>query len=221
MIQYRRLSNQAEMEARAMNDIKGLVPEIYYDMIARVAAGVPLVAILVSPTIAELEKMSNAASFILLIGLGYIAGHLLTTVSSAWNMIIWRTAIIKFVESAFSLKFKFTEGGPLSVFDVMYQRIDWATNESPNSGAILKKMDAGATLSDSLLSGWIFILIYQWCGGVIRWPWGLNYWHPGILLLVTAILILTVGMRRVTFIVRQDRILQQLSYPYEDPAISR
>ncbi|HYE27856.1 MAG TPA: CDP-alcohol phosphatidyltransferase family protein [Allosphingosinicella sp.] len=64
-----------------MDDVKGLVPEIYYDMIARIAAGVPFVAILISPNFAEIERVSNFKSFALLFGLGYIAGHLLTTVS--------------------------------------------------------------------------------------------------------------------------------------------
>jgi hypothetical protein len=199
-----------------MDSVKGLVPEIYYDMIARVGAGVPLVAIFFSPSLDELQRISNAVSFILLIGLGYIAGHLLPTVSVVLNLMFWNPWVIRRFQVWFGLglEYKFTSFSTMRVFDVIYQRIDWAANKDANAGAIMKKMEAGAALSDNLLSGWLVILSYQAFGGIRRWPVGLQ-WNCSIIALVTFVLVASVYIRRWALIIRQDRLLELLGYPKE------
>jgi hypothetical protein len=195
-----------------MDSIKGLIPEIYYDMIARVAAGVPLVAILFSPSFEDVERVSNAATFILLLGFGYIAGHVLTAISTALNLVLWNPIFVRIVQNKAKLRFRFENYNTMRVFDVIYQRIDWAAQKDANSGAIMKKMEAGAALSDNLLSGWLVILAHQTFGGVLQWSIGLQSWNLSIMALVTGVLILSVYVRRGALIVRQDRLLDLLGY---------
>lgn len=192
-----------------MDGIRGLVPEIYYDMIARVAAGVPLVAILFAPPPDQMDTVSNAASFLLLLGFGYIAGHLLTTISFFLNLLFWNRWILGPVKRRLGLKQEIEPDNPLRVFDEVYHRIDRAAKADPNAGAIMKKMEAGATLSDNLLSGWLIILVYQWWGGQIQWLIDPS-WRPWAAAAVTLGLIATAGIRRAAFIVRQDGLLSAL-----------
>jgi hypothetical protein len=196
-----------------MDNLKGLIPEIYYDMIARVAAGVPFVAILVSPPLGSLEKYSNTASFILLIGIGYIAGHLLTTISVGLNLILWCWPILDRIQRCARLIRPFTRQPTLQVFDLAYQRIDWAAGQDASAGAILKKMEAGAGLSDNLLSGWLTLVLYRTLGGRIGWAIDLGCWNWPILILVSLVLICSVYTRRAAFIIREDRIVHRLDKP--------
>lgn len=192
-----------------MDSIRGLVPEIYYDMIARVAAGVPLIAILFTPPLDRLESVSNAASFVLLLGFGYIAGHLLTTISVFLNLVFWNPWILRRVKRRLGLKREIEPDNPLRAFDEVYHRIDRAAKADANAGAIMKKMEAGATLSDNLLSGWLVILSYQLLGGRVEWLID-AMWRPWAALAVTLGLIATAYVRRVAFIVRQDSLLSAL-----------
>ena len=192
-----------------MDSIRGLIPEIYYDMIARVAAGVPLVAILFAPPLDRLESVSNAASFVLLLGFGYIAGHLLTTISVFLNLVLWNRRILRPVKRRLRLKHEITPDNPLRAFDEVYHRIDRAAKADASAGAIMKKMEAGATLSDNLLSGWLIILLYQQVGGRVEWLIDAG-WRPWVALAVTLGLLATCYVRRVAFIVRQDSLLSSL-----------
>lgn len=195
--------------AQFMDSIRGLVPEIYYDMIARVAAGVPLVAILFAPPPGQMDRVSNASSFILLLGFGYIAGHLLTTVSFFLNLFLWNPWILRPLKRWLALKHEIRPDNPLRAFNEIYDRIDRTAKVDPNAGAIMKKMEAGATLSDSLLSGWLIIQFYQLFGGRVQWMIDAR-WHPWVATAVTLGLIATVYVRRVAFIVRQDSLLSAL-----------
>lgn len=196
-----------------MDNLKGLIPEIYYDMIARVAAGVPFVAILVSPSLDQLEKYSNAASFILLFGLGYIAGHVLATISTALNLIVWSPWLIRLGQKWMGLTHTFQSNRTLQVFDVVYQRLDWAAQKNDNAGAILKKMEAGAALSDNLLSGWLVLMTYRFLGGTIGWAMSLEGWGWGAAWLIAVVLLASVWVRRGAFMVRQDRLIELLDNP--------
>jgi hypothetical protein len=204
-----------------MDSIKGLVPEIYYDMIARIAAGVPLVAVIVSPHLDKLDTFSNTASFVLLIGLGYVAGHLLTTVSFVLNMILWNPLFLRLARYLVDLRYDFRSNWTIPVFDVVYQRIDWAAKRDATAGAILKKMEAGAALSDNLLSAWLIVLLYRWFGGSIGWAVNLGGWSTPALWLVTLVLVASVYSRRGAFIVRQDRLLHQLHDPNQTVGVPR
>lgn len=192
-----------------MDSIRGLIPEIYYDMIARVAAGVPLVAILFAPPPDQLERVSNAASFVLLLGLGYIAGHLLTTISFLLNLVIWCPWVLRRVKHRLNLKHEIISDNPVRAFEEVYRRIDKVAKADPNAGAIMKKMEAGATLSESLLSGWLIILLYQLFGGRVYWSIDAG-WYGWVAGAVTVGLIMTAYLRRGAFIVRQDGLLSAL-----------
>lgn len=193
-----------------MDDVKGLVPEIYYDMIARIAAGVPFVAILISPNLSEIERVSNFKSFALVFGLGYIAGHLLATVSVVVNQVLWNPVLLQLTLRLANLKHGFKSHWPLRVLDESYERVDNAARVDKSAGAIMKKMEAGAALSDNLLSGWIIILICRELSGNVSWLSGLGSWRSIEIISITLLLVISVYVRRAAFIVRQDRLISQL-----------
>src|SRR5947207_15338613 len=66
----------------------GLVPEIYYDVIARLCAGAPFIAI-VFWAYPAVRALPAVAFGVLAIFGSYLAGHLLAAVSAIWNPLLW------------------------------------------------------------------------------------------------------------------------------------
>jgi hypothetical protein len=197
----------------ATDDLTGLIPEIYYDLIARVAAGVSVLVFIISPTWEHIENSANMTTFIALLGLGYVVGHLLTTVSIMLNGLIWNRYVLYFAKKIIPLNYNFEMNSARKIFDKIYTRIDWVARQDKSGGAILKKMEAGAALTDSLLSGWVVVLIYSGFTGQIGWGMGFDNTRNWLLItLVTALLLLSVPIRRALLIIRQDRILHILKY---------
>ena len=198
------------------DDISGLIPEIYYDVIARIAAGISVLVFIISPTWEHIEKSASFTSFIALLGLGYIVGHLLTTVSFLFNCILWNHIFVGILGRFVRLNYDFHTKSMGRIFDKVYTRIDWVSMKDKSGGAILKKMEAGAALTDSLFSGWIIILIYSWLTGQVGWGVGFRN-NPScmLIILVTVLLFVSVPIRRAIFIIRQDRILYLLKYDPE------
>jgi hypothetical protein len=197
------------------NDISGLVPEIYYDLIARVAAGVTVIAVIISPSWSDLQQLNTVTIFIVLLGAGYVVGHLLTTVSVPLNAIFWMprsmTVAKKFIPD---LKYDFGSISAGEIFAEIYARIDWVSKRDRSGGTLLKKMEAGAALTDSLLAGWVVAGICRLFTNAVPWGWGFgNFYEDIIFGLVTFSLLFSVPIRRLVFIVRQDRILDLLDYP--------
>lgn len=76
------------------DDVSGLVPELYYDLIARISPGVLFILVVSTPYYNSIKQsgsfnLTDFTSLVLLVGLGYLAGHMLTTVSVILNAVIW------------------------------------------------------------------------------------------------------------------------------------
>src|SRR5579862_2372823 len=95
--QSRHLATKFRPKEKSMADDSGpllsvgqLVPGVYYDLIARVCAGVPFLVLLLWEDRYSLKDLAPNAwvGFLLLMGAGYLAGLLLTPVSVLWNIVI-------------------------------------------------------------------------------------------------------------------------------------
>jgi hypothetical protein len=204
-------------EALSRDGVRGLIPEIYYDLIARVASGVPFVVAFGSQFISkpeDLEKLVNPTSFLILTGLGFVAGHLLTTISYAVNHVILCPCIVRWLLKRIKLQFSFRSFIFLEIFEEVYEHIDWATKTDPTSGTLLKKMEAGAALTDNLLSTWLILGVCLACGG--QFPWWVSEFdlasQVAIYFIIGVVLAASVLVRRASLIFRQDRILKILGY---------
>ncbi|SRR5258707_13633476 len=183
----------------------GLVPEIYYDVIARLCAGVPFVALTLwyYPSLRILPPIALgiAASF----G-SYLIGHLLATVSALWNLLIWNPAVLRRVIPKLHLSTPLATTSVVAAFGEVYKHIDYVANHDSNAGAILKKMEASAQLSDNLFSGFVLIAMVRWITG--PQPSRTDVFAA---LMLTAALLLTVVLRRLILLGRQDMLFSILS----------
>jgi hypothetical protein len=208
----------AEEKPVASDKISGLIPEIYYDLIARVTAGTPLLLMLLAPSWENLAKVANITSFITLLGLGYLAGHFLATISVVLNVIIWNPLLLPNVRKLLTLNYEFPSNSASQILDKVYLRIDWVAMKDQSGGAILKKMEAGSALTDNLFSAWIVIWSYYELGGHLGW--NLDFGRTNnilIIAVVTVLLFISVIVRRVILVARQDGILRLLNY---DPSLT-
>lgn len=192
------------------DDLSGLVPEIYYDLIARVSAGVCVLVMMVSPTWDQIGKFANLTAFIALLGFGYVVGHLLTTVSFFVNAFLWNPISLWGAKKVVRLNYSFKSNSARDVFDKIYTRIDWVAKKDKSGGAILKKMEAGAALTDSLFSGWLVLWACSYFFGGVGW--GIGFGDKKIIGVVTVLLGVSVLIRRFLLVVREDRILRLLDY---------
>jgi len=178
----------------------GLVPEIYYDVIARLCAGAPFVALAFWSY--PPARVLSAIEVGLISAFGsYLIGHLLAAVSSVWNLLLWNSVFLKIFIKPLHLTNSFSSDSPRSVFNELYCRIDYISSRDSNGGAILKKMEAGSQLSDNLLSGFLVLVVSRcvYAGGLTPSE-AAAAWLLGIVLLVSVIL------RRTILIGRQDSL---------------
>jgi hypothetical protein len=183
----------------------GLVPEIYYDVIARLCAGVPFVALTLwyYPSLRILPSIALAVA----VAFGsYLIGHLLATVSALWNLLLWNPRFLRFVIPKLHLSNPFPTTSFVAAFNEVYKRIDYVANRDSNAGALLKKMEAGAQLSDNLFSGFVVVVVTKWIMG----PQPCQM-HVVAAILLTAVLLTTVIVRRIILIGRQDMLFSILS----------
>lgn len=182
----------------------GLVPEVYYDVIARFCAGAPFVSYLVWRT--KLLEVLDAVKLGVLLVLGsYLLGHLLSTVSAILNVIIWRPWFLKWIVGRMPLDNPFADDSFRAGFHELYKRIDSIGKRDANGGTLLKKMEAGAALSDNLLSGlMLFAAAKVYSDG---WP---SWRVLGALGVLGIILVVTVVLRRMVLIGRQDTLWSSL-----------
>jgi len=184
------------------------VPEIYYDLIARICSGTPFVLALIwiYGWYASFLKGIDTLLLILLIGgAGYVAGHLLTTISAIWNGFVWRKWMVNRLCRGLDLYNPFPSGSLARGFLNIYKRIDLIAKHDKTGGAVLKKMEAGAAMTDNLLSGYLVLLgLSASTKGWKTIPLG---WS-GFLL---ALLIASVVLRRALLVARQDALLSNLN----------
>jgi hypothetical protein len=182
----------------------GLVPEIYYDVIARLCAGAPFVALALwyYPSIRVLPPvgLAIAAAF----G-SYLVGHLLATVSAVWNPLLWNRWFLGWWARRLHLVNAFGKTSPVASFHEIYRRIDHIASRDANGGAILKKMEAGAQLSDNLFSGYLVIVVANYVIGK-----QLTRLEVVATVSLGLLLLLTVILRRLILIGRQDSLFSVL-----------
>ena len=190
----------------------GLVPEIYYDVIARLCAGAPFVAIAfwAYPGIRSLPAV--ALGVVAIFG-SYLAGHLLAAVSAVWNPLLWNRWFLGKIIAKLHLQNRFTSEAPRLIFNELYCRIDYISSRDSNGGAILKKMEAGSQLSDNLLSGFLLVVAVRAVhfGGLQA---NEGWWAAGL----AVILLASVMLRRLILLGRQDSLYTLLRTNVATPA---
>lgn len=194
----------------AQNTMSGLVPEIYYDLIARVAAGVPLVLIAISQDITPIGatnlNLSNWTVFMLVLGVGYLVGHFLTTISTAINGVICWPALV-LVKKLNLLHYDFRSLAPWQVIRGVYQQIDLVASKDGSGGTVLKKMEASCALTDNLFSGWLLLLVYGEFVGSIKVLCNLGPWH---VIMISSFLVISMWLRRMILFARLEGFLSRL-----------
>lgn len=183
----------------------GLVPEVYYDVIARLCAGAPFVAYIAWRNEA-LEDLDVVKLGVLLVLGSYLLGHLLSTVSAALNVIIWRPRFLKWIVGRMPLDNPFSDQSFRTGFHELYKRIDAIGKRDANGGTLLKKMEAGAALSDNLLSGFMLFTAAKFYSDGLPSGRGLVAVSG-----FAAVLVVTVVLRRMVLIGRQDTLWSSLA----------
>jgi hypothetical protein len=131
-------------ETGALESLGKVIPSIYYDLIARVCAGVPFLIVLLwqyRETFGEITW----AKLTLLIGAGYVVGLVLTSLSIIWSPVNFvLMAILKI---------------PLNNWRHGLVRNDEIVAKDKEAGATLAKMQAEATLCQNLVDGLLMLII--------------------------------------------------------------
>ncbi|HXO67452.1 MAG TPA: hypothetical protein VN838_00695 [Bradyrhizobium sp.] len=195
------------------DQVSGLIPEIYYDLIARVAAGVPLVLIIFSQNRAFFKSINlnvtDGTFFTLVIGLGYLVGHFLATISVGLNWIIWRPRVVRWTLRLIKLEYGFEATvRPREIMTEIYHRIDLVALKNRSGGVVLKKMEAACALTDNLFSAWLLLVLHM----IFVGPIDLGF-RVGIVSAIFILLFLCLSMwiRRAFLIARQDSFMRLLN----------
>ncbi len=110
----------------------GLVPEIYYDVIARLRPGAPFVA-LAFRSFSELRSLPVATMAAAAIFGSYLVGHLLATISAIWNPVLWNRLVLGRAITTLHQLHPLGETSVLSAFHELYRRIDYIASCDGNS----------------------------------------------------------------------------------------
>jgi hypothetical protein len=155
------------------------------------------------------ELTSVGAVFVFVFG-SYLMGHVLGTLSAAWNFILWRKFVIEWVLGwmpGLDPQFRVELSTLRPAFCELYKRIDIIANHDGHGGTILKKMEAGAALSDNLFSAFIVFVAFRSMGIVTFGTF--NNWAQIVgTILVGAVLAASVLLRRAVLIGREDALWQ-------------
>jgi hypothetical protein len=110
-----------------------LIPSVYYDIIARVCAGVPFLVTLLWSQKDKVAKLALSpwVGFLLLLGAGYLTGLVLTSGSLLWDVLALQR----------------------------WSRNDEIAAVDKDAGAVLAKMAAEAALCQNLLTAFVVLLI--------------------------------------------------------------
>jgi hypothetical protein len=149
--------------------LSSVIPSLYYDLIARVSAGVPLLALLLwqqRELFAPLGR-SPSVAFLLLLGAGYIAGLLLTPFSPVWSFPLLPFFNARFGLPKFSIlpsRSKTETTKAESGAALMSTRNDRVGAVDPAAGATLAKMQAEATLCKNLTTAFVLLICVDYLG---------------------------------------------------------
>ncbi len=146
-----------------------IIPSLYYDLIARVCAGVPLLVLLLWQQRELFAPLGDSPSvaFLLLLGAGYIAGLILTPFSLVWNF-----PLLPFFNAWFGLpkasifinRSKIEIPASESGIDLMSIRNDRVSAIDPAAGATLAKMQAEAVLCKNLTTAFLLLVVVDFLG---------------------------------------------------------
>jgi len=187
--------------------LASVIPSLYYDLIARVCAGVPLLALLFwqqRQLFAPLGR-SPSVAFLLLLGAGYIAGLLLTPFSPVWSFPLLPFFNERFgLPKASILPSRSKAGTPAteSGAALMSTRNDRVGAVDPAAGATLAKMQAEATLCKNLTTAFVLLGFVDLLG-LADVP-ALHGASAGLLISVFVLLWFTALFRTALYLGRQN-----------------
>lgn len=146
-----------------------IIPCLYYDLIARVCAGVPLLVLLLWQQREFFAPLGDSppVALLLLLGAGYIVGLLLTPFSLVWNF-----PLLPFFNPWFGLpkasisinRSKTETPASESGTDLMSARNDRVGAIDPAAGATLAKMQAEAILCKNLTTAFVLLVVVDLLG---------------------------------------------------------
>jgi hypothetical protein len=200
-------------ESESLKSVGGLIPSVYYDLIARVFAGVPLIALMAwvpaEPHFWRLELgLGELVEIILILGAGYIVGLLLTPLSVVTGALIpgfircWLdirrqgSTERKIKDKANWLDGVFAPMEEMRLLDDHFHlsgarwfRNDIIASVDKDAGVLIAKMQAEMILCMNLLAGYLLLTLAHW-----QWtdlaPIVSNspfWWIAGVLLGLTCI----------------------------------
>jgi hypothetical protein len=191
------------VEPEDITSLASIVPELYYDLIARIAAGAPLVAYLFWRTDLHKTLLNEVGPFWLFaisVTASYLISHSLGPVSAVINKVIWPKFLLRRMINQIDLAYSISEDSLDCTFLAVYRRIDLISKYNANGGTLLKKMEAGAALSDNLFAGFLLanittcVLTGKLLAGVTT------------TILIGILLLFSIYLRRMILIGRQDSL---------------
>lgn len=171
-----------------------VIPSVYYDLIARVAAGVPFVLLGACEAngIAHQWKDTVGTTGLLLLMLvgSYLVGLLLSSFSGIFDL-----PVRLFMRKRLGL-------GQESLEDDSYTVVRWMNDicvEDKEAGATLVKMMAEKTLCQNLLAGFLIVILF-FRNELIPTP---SFLHSTpVLVLLPAVLVIAVVQRGIAYFYR-------------------
>jgi hypothetical protein len=149
-------------EPGALDELGRIVPSVYYDLIARVCAGVPLLTIILWEKRSAFGEVTWS-KLSLLLGAGYIVGLVLTPLCLPWGPVQFLTRRLCKM--------------PPWEWDEGWSLMDQITAKDKEAGATLAKMQAEAVLCQKLFGGFVLLIglnamfpitLISSCGAVYR-----------------------------------------------------
>jgi hypothetical protein len=181
-------------EPNPLHSLAELIPTAYYDLIARVCAGAPLLVLLLwgRRELSDYFPPKGGAGFLLLLGAGYLAGLLLTTFSTLWSMI-------------FGLPVWVMLHQPIGEFlKGRTSRNDKIAEKNKEAGTTLAKMQAEATLCQNLLTAFLLLIIVK--AEHNSWVPALDHLRGGYRCAALLILLATAVVRTGLYLGRQSTL---------------
>lgn len=181
-----------------LKSVGEVVPSLYYDLIARVCAGVPFVLLLVNYQAEKLKPLTStmgASGTVLLVVLfGYLLGLLLTPLAGS---------IAGPIQLLLKKKLGLDRLRWMDYLLEISRRSDAIGVKDRGMGAVIGKMGAERILCQNLLLGSLTVVVldmrhgYQLGSPVLEW-------------LIVALLAILVIQRNVAFLLRQSQLYSLL-----------
>ncbi|MBZ5525676.1 MAG: hypothetical protein LAP21_25930 [Acidobacteriia bacterium] len=185
-------------ESSPAKDLGSVIPSFYYDLIARVSAGVPFLVVLLLDDKACFKPPDPSVGAILALAFGgYLVGLILSSFSGVF------LALIKLVLNIIPLaKSRFSNPQLLSLNSPLVD--DALGIKDKEAGATLAKVAAELVLSQNMLLGFTVLLVIQSLGHPI---YLISSASSGLLLVIWIMLLVVVVHRSLVYLIRFDRML--------------